>query len=78
MQTESPSHESLPPDDAAAAEAARRADAAADGNLIDAGTAAADALDLVDEALAALEADDLERAEELSERLESPARPAGD
>ncbi|MCQ3808462.1 MAG: hypothetical protein KTV16_14515, partial [Acidimicrobiia bacterium] len=33
------------------------------------------ALDLVDEVLEALDQDELERAEELAERLEGPARP---
>lgn len=42
---------------------------------VGASTAAADALDLVDEALEALESDDLERAEELAERFEGPNDP---
>ncbi len=46
-----------------------------DAEVIGESTAAGNALDLVDEVLEALDQDELERAEELAERLESPDPP---
>ncbi len=50
-------------------------DSGSDAEVIGVSTAASNALDLVDEVLEALDEDELERAEELVGRLESPDPP---